>query len=69
MNKIKRITANLPEELLASAISVTNKSITETIVEGLERIKRSTAFSKAQSLKGKLNLKIDIGKSRERNRS
>jgi len=69
MNKIKRITANLPEELLTSAQNVTNKSITETIVEGLERIKRSNAYSKAQFLKGKLDLKIDIGKSRERDRS
>ena len=69
MNKIKRITANLPEELLTSALSVTNKSITETLVEGLERIKRSSAYSKAQSLKGKIDLKIDIRKSRERDRS
>ena len=66
MGKVKRVAANLPEDLLASAICVTNKSITETIIEGLERVKRSSAFSKAQLLKGKLNLEIDINKSRNR---
>ena len=32
MEKIKRITANLPKELLEEASSLTKKGITETII-------------------------------------
>ena len=66
MNKAKRITANLPEGLLREATSLTNAGITETIILGLQLIKRSSAFQKAQKLKGNLNLKVDLGISRER---
>jgi hypothetical protein len=66
MNKAKRITANLPEALLKEATKVTNKGITETLIQGLQLIKRSAAFKKAQALKGKLDIQIDLGVSRER---
>ncbi len=68
MNKLKRITANLPEDLLKEATQATNKGITETLIQGLQLVKRSTAYQKAQSLRGKLDLKIDLDISRERNR-
>lgn len=66
MGAIKRITANLPEELLHQATLVTQKNLTETLILGLQLIKRSSAYDKAQKLKGKINLKIDLDKSRER---
>ena len=66
MSKAKRISANLPEKLLLEATNLTNAGITETIILGLQLIKRSSAFLKAQKLKGNLNLKIDLGISRER---
>ena len=66
MNKVKRITANLPEDLLNEASKVTGKGITETLIEGLRLIRRSAAFEKAQRLKGKLNLDVDVDESRER---
>jgi hypothetical protein len=66
VNKAKRITANLPEDLLNEATSVTKKGITETLIQGLQLIKRSGAYRKAQGLKGKLDISIDIDKSRER---
>lgn len=68
MNKNKRITANLPEDLLKLATKVTNKGITETLIQGLQLIKRSAAYSKAQALKGKLNIELDLDISRERTR-
>lgn len=68
MNKAKRITANIPKELLEDATRVTHKGITETLIMGLKLIKRTRAYEKAQRLKGKLNLEIDLGVSRERNR-
>lgn len=64
----KRITANLPENLLREARLVTGKGITETIVMGLELLKRSRAYDKAQKLKGKIKIQIDLDTSRERAR-
>ena len=65
----KRTTTNLPLKLIEEATSITGKNITETIIEGLERIKRSSAYSKAQQLRGKITFDIDLKVSRERSRS
>ncbi len=66
MEKIKRITANLPESLIRQATSITGKNLTDTLIEGLQMVKRTAAFEKAQKLKGKLKLEIDLETSRER---
>lgn len=63
---VKRITANLPSELLEQASKITGKGITETLTEGLMLIRRSRAFAKAEALRGKIILDIDIDESRER---
>jgi len=62
----KRVTANLPEDLLRDAMEVTGKGITETLVEGLQRVRQARAYEKAQALRGKISLKIDLEESRER---
>ena len=64
----RRITANLPGELLDDAMEVTGKGITETLVEGLLRVRRSRAFRRALGLKGKVRLDVDLEASRERRR-
>lgn len=68
MTELRRVTANLPFDLLEDAIQVTGKGITETLVEGLERVRRAGAYEKAMALKGKLHLHIDLEESRERRR-
>ena len=68
MTETRRITANLPGGLLEQAMRVTGRGITETIVEGLERVSRSRALEKALALKGKIPLRIDLEESRERRR-
>jgi hypothetical protein len=68
MSMTKRITANLPEALLDDATTVTGKGITETLIAGLELVRRSRAQVKATALRGKLNLRIDLESSRERDR-
>jgi hypothetical protein len=65
---IRGVTANLPAKLLDDACGVTGKGITDTLVLGLERVRRSVAASKARSLKGKLRLEVDLDVSRERSR-
>jgi hypothetical protein len=64
----RRITANLPGDLLDEAMEVTGKGITETIIDGLEQVKRRRALARALALRGKLRLDIDLDRSRERRR-
>ena len=64
----RRVTANLPTDLLRTAQEVTGKGITETIVEGLELVRRRRAGQMLKALKGRLTLDIDLDSSRERRR-
>ena len=64
----RRITANLPGDLLDQAMKVTGRGITDTLVEGLERLRRADAYRKAMTLKGHVRIAIDLGTSRERRR-
>jgi hypothetical protein len=66
MNATRRVTANLPVELLKGARRVTGQSITETLVRGLELVRRSGAAGKAARLKGRIHLEVDLETSRER---
>ena len=68
MTNAKRITANLPRELLAEAMKVTKKGITETLVEGLRQVRRQSAYEAAMALRGKIKLDVDLEESRERRR-
>ena len=64
----RRITANLPADLLDQAMKVTGRGITETLVEGLERVRRADAARKALALKGRIHVSVDLDESRERHR-
>lgn len=64
----RRITANLPSDLLDEAMKVTHKGITETLVEGLRLVRRARAYEKALALRGKVRLDVDLEASRERRR-
>ena len=66
---MKRVTADLPDDLLEEAMSVTDKGVNETLIQGLELVRRSRAFHKAMELRGKLDLAVDLGVSRERERA
>jgi hypothetical protein len=68
MTKPRRVTANLPGELLDDAMEVTGKGITETLVTGLDLVRRTRAYRAAMALRGKVKLKIDVDESRERPR-
>jgi hypothetical protein len=64
----RRITANLPDELLREAMAATGRGITETLTEGLRLVKRSRAYEKAMRLKGRVVVSVDLAESRERRR-
>ena len=69
MTNAKRITANLPKDLLEKAMKVTRKGITETIVEGLQQVRRRSAYEGAMALRGNIKLDVDLENARERRRS
>jgi hypothetical protein len=68
MNGTRRVTANLPVELLEQATKASGKGITETLVAGLTLVKRGAAARKARALRGRIRLDVDLGVSRERAR-
>ena len=68
MTNAKRITANLPKDLLEDAMKVTKKGITETLAEGLRQLRRQSAYEAAMALRGKIKLDVDLEESRERRR-
>jgi len=68
MNVTRRVTANVPVALLTEAQRVTGRGLTETLVRGLELVRRSAAAEKGARLKGKLQLDVDLETSRERAR-
>jgi hypothetical protein len=65
---MEHITADVPEDLLREAMAVTNKGVSETLIAGLELVRRTRAYQKATALRGKLDLDIDLEVSRERGR-
>lgn len=67
METARKITANIPAELLKEAQKVTGTGITETLIEGLRLLRRRLAYNVFQDLKGKLQLDIDLDEARERN--
>jgi hypothetical protein len=68
MAGVRRITANLPDDLLNDAMHVTRKGITETLVEGLRLVRRTRGYDRAMALRGKVQLDVDLEASRERRR-
>ena len=63
---VKRVTVNLPRDLLKDATEVTGSGTTDTIIQGLRILAQRRAYSRALELKGKLDLRIDLDVARER---
>jgi hypothetical protein len=68
MTSTRRVTANLPADLLEAAMEATGRGITETIVEGLTQVQRRRFYDRAIALRGKLSLDIDLEQTRGRRR-
>jgi hypothetical protein len=68
VSSTRRITANLPGDLLDAAQDVTGKGITETLIEGLEQVKRRRFYERALRLRGKLQLDANLEETRGRRR-
>lgn len=62
-----RTTLDLPHDLIRKAQSVLHaRSKTETIILGLKEVLRRDKIAGLLAMRGKMNLKIDLKRSRER---
>jgi hypothetical protein len=61
---VKKITANLPAELLARAQRATGLGLTETLVAGLEELEKRNKRSALRGLRGRVKLELDLDETR-----
>jgi len=58
--KLKKLTLQVPNDLLIRATQATGEGITPTIRRGLELIAASGAYRDLRALKGKIKLELDL---------
>jgi hypothetical protein len=56
---LKKITANIPAQLLSRAQDITGVGITETLVAGLQEIERARKRSALRALRGKVRFELE----------
>jgi hypothetical protein len=61
---LKKVTINVPAEVLERARTITGRGITETIVEGLLELDRQRKRSALRALRGRVRLELDLEKTR-----
>jgi len=60
MSANRKITLELPEDLLRKAQECTGEGVTATIRRGLELLATSTAYAGLQKLRGKVSFSIKL---------
>lgn len=63
--KLKKITLEVPNDVLRRATAVTGQGITPTIRKGLELVAASGAYIQLRSLKGKVKFSVKLSELRE----
>ena len=63
--KFKKLTLQVPNDLLNRATQATGEGITPTIRRGLELVAASGAYRNLRSLKGKIKLELDLAGLRQ----
>jgi len=65
MGTAKKITTNIPEDLIEKAQKVTGLGITKTIKMGLELLAKKEHYNRLKSLKGSYKSKFNFSNLRE----
>lgn len=65
MDAARKVTVELPEDLLQKAQRSTGKGITATIRQGLELVAAGRAYDELRKLRGKVEFSIDLKSLRE----
>lgn len=61
----RKITLEVPEELLQRALASSGQGITQTVRRGLELVAAGRAYDELRRLRGKVKLGIDLEALRE----
>ena len=65
MRSVRKVTAELPRELLRKAQKATGDGTTATIRKGLELVAASRAYEEIRRLRGRVAFSVDWKKLRE----
>jgi hypothetical protein len=65
MGDTRKITVEVPEELLGRALEASGEGITETVRRGLTLVAAGGAYDELRRLRGKVRLGIDLQALRE----
>jgi len=66
MGKLKKISTNIPEQLLKRACSVTNLNQTDALIAGLRELIAQHEREAIVDMKGKVRIDLNIDKIRQR---
>jgi hypothetical protein len=62
--KTKKITVNVPADLIDDAVRITGRGVTPTVIEGLEELERRAKRSALRALRGKVRFELDLNEMR-----
>lgn len=65
MGDVRKITVEVPEKLLESALAATDEGITQTVRRGLELVAAGRAYEDLRRLRGKVRFGIELETLRE----
>lgn len=65
MSEMRKITVEVPDELIASIQADSKKGLTETVREALEMLRQWQVQNQARKLRGKIKFGLDLMKLRE----
>jgi len=65
MSEMRKITAFVPADLLASAQAYTGEGVTETLRQALEKLAHQAFYDRLRALKGKVKFDISLDELRE----
>jgi hypothetical protein len=63
--KLRKLTIEVPEDLLERATAASGLGITPTVRRGLELVAASRAYAELRRLRGKVKFSIDLAELRE----
>ena len=66
MGKIKKISTNIPEQLLKKACSISNLNQTEALIAGLRELIAQHKREAIVDMKGKVKIDLDLDEIRQR---
>jgi len=64
-NAFRKVTVNIPVEILEQATQMTGQGITSTVIAGLRELEKRAKRSALRNLKGKVRFKLDLDTSRQ----